>query len=301
MIKTNQPIGLPEGIHFHIEDEDYHNDPALSHSGMTQILVSWQDYWMRSCLNPNRDEFKPTDAMKFGSRSEMYLLDRKRFDENYNTVRNYNAKGKGICLSTIEMARIVDSINCVLEVDVAREHFIHGYAQVTIVWRDPETGIMLRVKIDFLRVFGAIDCKRIKGIDNWTIGRAVKDQGLDIQHYLYLEGIKAGRKWLRAMSATQLSAFSLAQQIPLDWLTAFMGDEDLLFRFFLQRSTPPYIWQFRELDPEVVREGENATRKAILRYKQSIDIYGVRKPPMGSSEILTVSPFHVPRRDYDFA
>lgn len=295
-----QPQGRAAGIYFHLSNEDYHADPALSHSGMTQLLVSWQDYWVRSCHNPKRSEYKPTEAMKFGDRSGHLLLDPTSFHAQYSTYGRVGNKHGGIYLSSIEYKNLTDSVDCVLDVPIGKEHFSNGYPEVSIFWKDKLSGVMLRCKIDYLRTFGAIDFKRIASVDNYGIGRAVKSQGLDIQNFLYIEGIKAGREMLRAMSHKELSAFAAREKVDIDWLKSFMNDEDVLFRFLFQRSTPPWIWEFRELEESVLIEGANAVEHALKRFKHGIEKYGTGMPPMGSPVVKTISQFHVPRRDYDY-
>lgn len=296
---TDMPVQLKEGIYFHLSNDDYHADAALSHSGMTAILESWQDYWERSCHNPDRKHNKPTDAMELGTQTGMCLLDLDAFNKTYTTNPRFH-KTHSI-LSTVQMGKIVDAVRSVVRVDIGKEHFSNGYPEVTIVWRDPDTGIMLRAKIDYLRTFGAIDFKRIKALDHWTIGRAVRDQGLDIQQFLYLEAIKAARRMLRAMALADIEELAIREGVSLDWLIAFRDEDDLLFRFLFQRSVSPYIWAFHELEPEVAQEGSRAVYEAIKRYKHYTGLWGLSKPPMGTTEIRTISPFHVPRRDYDYA
>lgn len=295
-----QPEGIQPGIYFNLPNEKYHDDPALSHSGMTKVLVSWPDYWASSCLNPERKKYKPTEAMVFGERSGMLLLQPKVFHVTYNTYGKSNASAKGMWLSSDEWTKLNESIDGVLSTEIGRQHFTDGYAEVSIFWCDPETGIMLRVRVDFLRTFGCIDFKRIAEVSNTAIGRAVKAQGLDIQNFLYLEGVKAARRMLRKMGDKGRADLAERQRVDPLWLEAFTADEDLLFRFLFQRSAPPYIWEFRELENEVLVEGGNAVSAALRRYKAGLERHGVRKPTLGRDTIRTISPYHVPRRDYDY-
>lgn len=288
-----QPIGLPEGIYFNLSNDDYHNDPALSHSGMTKVLISWPDYWAHSCHNPDRRKYEPTDAMKFGDRSGMYLLENDKFHEKYITYNSSNPNKKGIYLSTVEYDKIKSSIDCIREVPIANEYFSNGYPEVSIFYRDAVTGVMLRVKIDYLRTFGAIDFKRIKGVDPWEIGNAVTNQGLDIQNFLYLDAIQSARLMLKKKKPPVFGT------VDPEWLAAFAKDEDLLFRFVFQRSTPPYIWKIKVLELEVVNDGAKATRKAIEIYNAGIKTYGIARPVCGTGDVETISQYHVRRRSYD--
>lgn len=294
------PQGLPEGIYFNLSNEDYHNDPSLSHSGMTKVLVSWQDYWVSSVHNSQRKEFKRTDAMLFGERSGMRLLEPKKFAETYKSYKRSKPQEKGVWLSSKEDKDIEESIQAIMDVPNAALYFQEGYPEVSFFWKDPSTGVPLRARVDYLRTFGAIDFKRIMGVGPYAIGKAVKSQGLDIQNYLYLEGIKAGRQWLRKMKPKQFEEYAAKQGVDIDWLTAFMREEDLLFRFLFQRSFPPYIWKIKDLDSDLLIEGANATHEAIRRYADGIQRFGTGAPDMGDGELSTISKFHVPRRDYDF-
>ena len=295
-----QPQGLPEGIYFHLSDDEYHNDPALSHSGMTKVLISWPDYWVSSCLNHERKKLKTTEAMEFGKQSGMLLTQPKVFHETYNTHGRSSPIAKGMWLSSVQWEKINDSITAITDMAIGRDFFKDGYAEVAVFWRDPGTGIMLRVKFDYLRTFGCIDVKRIKGLDPYTVGGAIRDQGLDIQNFLYLEGINAARRILHGMMKPELLAFSKAQGVAVDWLESLRDDTDLLFRFLFQRSTPPYIWDFIELEDEALVEGANSTFAAIKRYCIGIEKYGIRKPPMGRDRVRKIGSFHIPRRRYEY-
>jgi len=298
-MNDTQPKGLPEGIYFGLDDTQYHEDPALSHSGMTKLLISWPDYWVSSSLNPHRKKFESTPAMDFGKQSGMLLTQPKVFHQMYNTHGRSNPTSKGNWLSSVQWQRLVESVDAIIDVPIGAQHFQDGYAEVAVFWRDPSTGIMLRAKFDFLRTFGIIDVKRIKAMDDWTIGNAVRDQGLDIQNYLYIEALKAARRmlieqWLKAVH------FHNGTTVDTQWLKELAEETDAMFRFLFQRSTPPFIWDFVELEDDVVLEGANAVAEAITRYKNGIETYGVAKPPMGRNELRKIGQFVIPRRRYQW-
>lgn len=296
---SKQPEGLKEGIYFGLDDDTYHNDPALSHSGMTKLLVSWPDFWLSSSLNPQRKKQEPTAAMEFGKRSGMLLTQPRVFHQTYNTHGSTQKTAKGTWLSSVEWQRLNESVDAITSVEIGAQHFRDGYAEVAVFWRDP-SGIMLRVKFDFLRTFGIIDVKRIKAMDDWTIGNAVRDQGLDIQNFLYLEGMKAARAMLNDMGAAGITKFAQANKVDPIWLAEFAADEDLMFRFLFQRSTPPYIWDFVELEEDALIEGANAMFEAIKRYNAGIKEFGIGKPPLGRNMVRKIGSFVIPRRRYQY-
>lgn len=300
MTINSQPLGIPEGIYFNLSDEVYHNDPALSHSGMTKLLVSWPDFWVSSCLNPERKKLKATEAMEFGKQSGMLLTQPKVFHQTYNTHGRTSPTAKGQWLSSVQWQRLNESVDAITDVEIGAQHFRDGYAEVAVFWRDPASGIMLRVKFDFLRTFGIIDVKRIKAMDDWTIGNAVRDQGLDIQNFLYLEGMKAARRMLLSLQKSSLDTWAIKNNADPIWLREFATDSDLMFRFLFQRSMPPYIWKFKELEDDVLVEGANAMFEAMKRYNEGIKTYGTGKPPLGDDSVGKISSFVVPRRRYQY-
>jgi hypothetical protein len=196
--------------------------------------------------------------------------------------------------------RLTESVEAITDMKIGAEHFRDGYAEVAVFWRDPTTGIMLRIKCDFMRTFGIIDVKRIKAMDDWTIGNAVRDQGLDIQNFLYLEGMKAARAMLLGIDLRGRQAFAHTQTVDATWLEEFTHDIDLMFRFLFQRSTPPFIWDFVELEEDALVEGANAMFEACKRYKEGIETYGVGKPPMGRNRVRKIGSFVIPRRRYQY-
>lgn len=299
MRKPKQPPGLAEGIYFKLDKEAYHADPALSHSGMTEVLVSWPDYWISSPLNPQRKKKEPTDAMIFGDRCHQYLLEATDFFKRHN-VRGMQYDPKKTVISSSEFQKIKDSIEAITSIPGMKEHFAVGASEVSIFWRDPASGIMLRARHDYLYTFGSLDYKRIKALDDYTIGRAVRDQGLDIQDALYRESIRQIRRKLKQGKA---AVHDLPEKIGIhtgqEWLDAFMNEKEIMYRFLFQRSAPPYIWEFRELDKEAFDDGVSDVQLAIDRYCQNLNAYGTSAPPLGKKEVKSISRYHIPRRNYD--
>lgn len=294
MAKHHQPAGLPEGIYFDLHEDEYHADPALSHSGMVDLLSHPLDYWTNSPLNPARAKFGATEAMIFGKRCHALLLEGNAFFDRYY-VHGMKYDNTKQAISSDSFKKIRDSVTRIRETEIGNEYFSNGYPEVSFFWRDPSTGIMLRSRVDYLRTFGIIDYKRIKAIGFSTIGSAIADQGLDIQRALYIAGATRMRTLLR-----QKKCVVQGDPDP-DWLEAFTKDKDMHFRFFFQRSTPPYVWKLHYLDPEIIRIGEDSTATAIKIYKHNIEKYGVAEWPAGTGEAEEFSIFHVPKRIYDRA
>lgn len=78
------------GLYFGMPDEEYHAIPALSASGIKNILVSPMDFWARSWMNP-KHEFKTSVSMEMGTAYHTRILEGKGvFDTTYAPEFNPN-------------------------------------------------------------------------------------------------------------------------------------------------------------------------------------------------------------------
>src|ERR1700722_270263 len=293
MKAKKQPEGLKPGIYFGLPENTYHADPALSHGGMVKLLVSWRDYWEYGPLNPNRAQKKPTDAMVFGTRCHELLMDPASFFEKYSVTGSSKwMQGKQL-IARDEFDRIKDSIDEIKRVKGAYAYFQDGMPEVTIVWVCRVTGVRLRIRIDWLRVFGGIDYKRVKNIENNALGWVIADHGYDIQQELYQQGIAEIRALLRAGKVATHGVYDKA------WLKRFMDDEDCLFRFFFQRSIQPFVFTIKSFDAEILANARQHIEDAKNRYVAGIKAFGTSRPPAGNAETEEFSIYHLPRRIID--
>lgn len=69
------PVGLPDGIYPNLPAAIYHADPALSASGIKDLLVSPLTYWVRSALNKDKEPDEDTPAQAFGEASHKRIVE----------------------------------------------------------------------------------------------------------------------------------------------------------------------------------------------------------------------------------
>lgn len=287
-----QPEGLPVGLYFGLSRDKYHSDPALGHSGMVHILKSLRDYWEKSPLNPSRT-FKVTPAMVFGDRCHELLLEPESFFKRY-TITGSGYKPGTQLINSGEWERIRDSIEEIKAVPSAHAYFKNGYSEVSIIWIDPYSGIRLKARIDYMRTFGGIDYKRIKTILQEEMGWAIADHGYDIQEWLYRLAIRTAKE---QVISGQMKVYGDHSE---EWMKKFLDSNKSEFRFFFQRSEPPFVFDIYSMDSEIIDNARVAGEIAISRYKQAIEKYGADKWPAGSgSKTKTFTIYHMPRRILD--
>ncbi|NDH07700.1 hypothetical protein EBX93_17600 [bacterium] len=96
--------GFDEGIYFGLPEEDYHAIPALSSSGIKNLMVSPMDFWVRSWMNPWREEvLEETEAKTIGKAYHKRILEgREAFNAAYAPEFECNDPG---ALRTLEDLR----------------------------------------------------------------------------------------------------------------------------------------------------------------------------------------------------
>lgn len=301
MAKFKQPDGLAPGIYFNLSNERYHQDKALSHSGITNILESDRDYYESSPLNPNR-EFKQTDAMKFGERCHLMLLEEKKFFQTYNVAGGGWSKDK-ITISSTDFKLIKESSQILRGDPETNEYFKHGYPEVSLFWIDPATGIRLRARVDYLRTFGCIDLKRLRSIRKSRLKYDIKEYGYDLQEHVYRDGVRQVKQLLRAGKIKAWDAADPAKMVEWQenpaWLKGFMDDQDSMFIFLAQRSVRPFIYRVWYFDEHIRENAKMFCEQGIRKYKYAIEKYGEKDWPYGSAKAEKFSIDDVAYRNLD--
>lgn len=291
--KLKQPKGREPGIYFGLPNRDYHADPALSHSGMVKLLVSELDYWINGPLNPEREAFeepKRGSGKWYGSMRHEFLLERQEFWNRYRVIGMTGKGGNYTWLQTEEYRQIKAAINEIDAIQKAAGFFKLGYPEVSIFWRCRTTGIMLRIRVDYLRVFGGLDYKTARSLLNNQLGWQIADFGYDMQEALYEEGIREIKRLLREGKAV------ISGEVDEAWLKEFMMDEDCHFRFFFQRSEPPHIFRIIGFDKEIIKLARAKVEDAKYKYLRNINKYGAERWPAGKVQPEEFSIFHLPKR-----
>lgn len=295
--KFKQPEGHAPGIYFNMPLDKYHSDPALSHSGMVKLLLSPLDYWITGPLNPDREEWqepKRGSAMWFGKLCHMLLMERDLFWATHKVVGMVASHHNSFTwLTRDEYREIKACVDEIRNMPDAAEFFTRGYAEVSIFWRDKETGLMMRIRVDYLRVFGGLDYKRAKSILSNQLGWQIADFGYDIQDRHYQEGIRQIKILLSQGKAV------IEGTVDQAWLKQFMADPRHMFRFFFQRSIAPHIFRIVGFDSDISSNAQARVDDAKHIYKQHIEKYGSERWPAGKVQPEEFSIYHMPKRIFD--
>jgi hypothetical protein len=216
--------GMPE--------EEYHAHPALSASGMKQILRSPKHYLQSRAVRIEKPAFDvghATHALVLGVGAPIIevpadmlasngALSTTRAKEFVATAR---AEGK-VPLKPETFQRVNGSVESVLANPKARKLLERpGYTEVSLFARDPQTGVPLRGRLDRLAGQTIIDVKTTVDVQTHVIRRVVESLNYDLsmETYRFLHELVTGEV------AEPAVLIFVEKEAPFDVRVVRLGDE----------------------------------------------------------------------------
>lgn len=258
--------GVPDadGMHRWVDEESYHADRgSLSVSGAKLLLPPSCPAKFREAMDTDR---KPKKAWDFGHVAHHVVLGKgAEFKVLYPAVHGLKADGTLSDKPTATTAwknAAADARACgmvpihaddhtkaqlmakaVLEHPAAGPLFIDGHAEVSLYHTDPETGVRLRGRVDWLESDGDIDDYKTSTTANPAeLVRKFWSLGYFMQAAWYIDLV---------------IALGLA--------------DNPRFRFVVQEKEPPFVVTVVEYDDDALTEGQRLNREAIRLYADCRD------------------------------
>ena len=270
-----QAEGLPEGIYFGLPFEQYINDPAIGRSEIVALNTSPLEYWLTSWMNPKRKPFRETSAMKAGTAMHTLLLEPDAFFDRYFVMPGGEWQDGKVMIKQTDYETLLAQRAIIQSIPEINQLFQYGYPEVSMFWRDPHTGLMVKCRHDYLKEFGSVDYKTTERIlTPWTFGTMVSNHGYHVQNALYIEGTHTCRRRLRDKTIKYYGKPNL------QWLRDFVKfDHEVkeeLFVFVLQKRLEPYPVAVFDLDIEILGAGFSMLRAGLDTYLNHLEQYGTK-------------------------
>ncbi len=178
------PLITTPGVYPDLTNEQYHgaepcDSPSISSTGLKKLVPhvglqakghSPRHYWESSPLNPNRKPQVQTDALRFGSAFHDALLLPARWNDPaiYHFLpegfsRSQTVKQKEVIAladaaeaAGVTLIKMDEQIHIEAMVQAVREHpnanaiLSAGVAEMTLAWKDEETGVWCRCRPDWI-------------------------------------------------------------------------------------------------------------------------------------------------------
>lgn len=268
--------GKEPGIYYDLSNEEYHSDPAISNSDIKKILKSPLEYWTHSWMNPNRPVRTVTSAMAMGTALHSYILERDKFFDEYavlpnkleidsefyeleskkddfkdnfelpktKTAKTFKYIGNKTILKDAEYTLVKNMSDYLNSLPVVSDVFKNGKSEVSIFWRDEETGLMCKCRPDYLSSRFVIDYKSINNIEK--ISSSIIDGDYYIQQAYYMEGLRQN------------------------------GLTPEYFIFLFQQKESPHLVRTKTFNEELEKFGADLYRYGLTVAKEHFDKFGTK-------------------------
>lgn len=251
------PDGLGPGIYYDLPADDYHRDPAaggsLSSTGVKTLLEPSCPAIFKHYLDHGRPDKAVFDFGRaahrkvLGAGEDLVVVDADDWRTKAAKTARDEARAAGKSPVLTRDAEVIDAM-----AEAIRRHPVAaalldpdaGQPEVTLIWEDAATGVMLRARPDFLRDHHpgrrmiVPDYKTADHADPETFARSVDRFGYHTQADHYLDGIRE-----------------------------LFDAPDPAFVFIVQERTAPYLVSCFELDHGAMAVGASRNRRARTIYR----------------------------------
>lgn len=265
-----EPTALPPGAKvtepglYEMSIERYHGDicdgPSASSSGLRKLFSeSPAHFYAESWLNPDREPRKDTTAFALGRAAHHLLLGEADFakhfvvrPEKWDSWRTNDAKtwradqeASGKTVLTPDDVEAVRGMSAGLQRHpLVRAGILNGQIELSMIWRDVETGLWLKARPDAIPNDGGdfSDLKTTTSVDGRDLVNTIADYGYHAQGALIAMGA-------REVLKVPFSSFSLV---------------------FVEKK-PPYCCRVVTLTPEDLELGAQQIRAALRLMRRCLD------------------------------
>lgn len=330
----SEPVIHEDGIHFGLAEELYHADPALSNSGIKNLLISPLTYWVESHMNTGWPGVPNSEAKEDGKAFHKWITEGKAaFDETYAVkldkddypdalksgddlrawLKDYELPRGGTIAAMCERIHdadpnvelwpvidrehreenaskiLIDSMTAIQIAfragiidlhPVAHKAFRGGYPEVSIFWHDPETGIRMKCRVDYLKTKAIVELKTFANMMDKPLDMAIANTIAQRRYHIgaavYLDAIDQAKRMIRE------GGEYVFDDVPKDWLDEFGKSDEHSFVFvFLEKGAVPNLrireYRKRHTTGEANMywiNGHRAFRDALDLYKRCIETFG---------------------------
>lgn len=235
------------GIYPGLSWEEYRSISAINNSFLWTLKTRSPAHALYEREHPS----EPTPALLFGQALHALILEPATWKDRYavrpdcdRRTKDGKALYEAFCTTLAGRQEVkadeygsMEAIANAVRAQQCRELICSGRSEVSIVWQDRETGLMLKGRLDYERADGwnhfIVDVKTTEDASEWGFAGS-------IAHYGYYQG----------------SAFYC------DGWKAITGD-DSLFVWLAVEKKPPYVTKPWECNEETLQAGRNSYREAL--------------------------------------
>lgn len=305
--------GIPQlepGMYFGLDERLYHSQKHLSAHGAVDFAEHPMVFWLKSPYNPDWKYSEPTKAMVMGTAAHKLLLEPDDFRSEF-CVMPYDdiSLDRKATLTEAEYRRLCDMVGVIRNMPKVNRYFSGGFAEVTIVWDDPVTGLRQRTRHDYLLPFLSVDYKTTKSLSAGTIKGKMNYDADGMQSVMYQESRLVMKEMLREYFRSIDKGLKVPSPIYTgprggpseEWLRRFIEtDVDAVYLLY-QMNARPWAAQVIRIDEDTARRSYQSLTEVRQELKYTLEHYGESGWPQCSGEAVEFSSWHGYIKKKEFA
>jgi hypothetical protein len=273
---------------YSIDIEAYHNDPhlcagpSISASGLKAVANCPALYWATSPYNPKRWPSVETKALNLGRAAHALVLGEPEFlkyfivspydDFRTKEAREWRDSQRQTILKSDDLAIVRDMADAQRASACVMHAFEHGRPEMSLIWKDKETGIWLRSRPDWLPDDPGpqyvIDYKTAVSIEPRKLSADAWKFGYHIQAALQRDAVQ-------------------------EVMGARCGVAHVV-----QEKTPPYLCDLRMFQEEQLDYGARVYRKALRRFADCMA--SGKWPAYSDGGLFFETPYYIQKQMEEF-
>lgn len=182
-----------------LSNEAYHAGPGVSNSGLKLIGDKTPFHYWGRYLAPNRRQFQSSNAMNIGTAFHASSLEPDKFEDEYVVANFKDRRAKGYQAWAADQTKhILMASEMANVIGMRRSLFAHpvaggllrsgGQFEFSAYAIDPETGVLRRVRADFMSDSGwIVDLKKCQDASDAGCRKAIENYGYWQQDPFYLD------------------------------------------------------------------------------------------------------------------
>ncbi len=278
------------GVYLDLPMADYHSDcmadgPSVSASGLWTLLSECPaKFWDASYLNPAATIDEPSKALNIGKAAHALALGEPEFAANFVVCPYDNLAKKPGYDWNIEWKRRVEAgeeSRTLVRADAFKDvqamaaalrrspqvagAFTGGKPEVSLIWLDPETGVYLKSRPDWLP-----DDPAASFLQDYKTSVSILPRKLSADAFKY--------------------GYHLQAAMQVDAVKAVLGIDPLGIAHICQEKEAPYLAELRMFTPQQIDYGRLLYRKALRIFAECWSRHLAGKPPRVAWPGYTTEP-----------
>lgn len=261
------------GIYVDLPMDEYLGDPSLSASGCKEVNEDLGRYWHNSGNNTIDDDQTEEEGVerKFGTAYHMMVLEPKKFNATYKIKAGVKQTKAEDMLGEGEYQTMLKMRAALFAGSKRRELLDGAVPEVSFFWRDEQTNVPCRIRVDAFAPICWSDLKALRSVKTGALRTLIPAYGFDVTGVFYSEAWNVLRKMIAA-------GYKMPEPFTDEFVRKFMECPNPRLAFMMQEKAAPFITRTQLFTRGVAEVGLAKVQQAMHKYALAMEQHEPGEP-----------------------